>query len=67
MAGAARQPDVEAQPVRVALELDTASSPISGRLLNVAGVSHDFHGWLGLMAAVDAERARANLEKGEEP
>lgn len=44
--------------VRVQLELETGSDPISGRLLDGSNGRHPFAGWLELMAAVDAALAR---------
>jgi hypothetical protein len=51
------------QRVQVRLELDASSEPISGSLHDGRGETHDFRGWLQLMAEVD----RARLAAAENP
>jgi hypothetical protein len=60
-----RQETVDGR-VEILLEVDPASDPIKGLLRDRRGDTHDFHGWLQLMAAVDTartiepERSRSN-------
>jgi hypothetical protein len=56
-------PMAAARRVEIRLELDPASDPISGELTDGHGETHDFQGWLQLMAEVD----RARLVADEEP
>ncbi|MFL5845882.1 MAG: hypothetical protein ACJ762_14435 [Solirubrobacteraceae bacterium] len=45
-------PDID--PIHLALELSAWPDPISGHLSDSHGRARDFHGWLGLAAALEA-------------
>ena len=40
-------------PMQVTLELQRGSDPLSGRVVDEAGRSHDFVGWIGLASALE--------------
>jgi hypothetical protein len=44
------------EPRKLALEVRFDAQPIEGRVYEDEGVDRRFHGWLGLMAAIDAAR-----------
>jgi hypothetical protein len=52
-------------PALVRLEIEIAANPIVGTLRDANGTPHRFTGRLGVLAALDAARLRAQL--GEQP
>ena len=45
------------EPRKLALEVRFDAQPIEGRVYEDDGLDRHFHGWLGLMAAIEAARA----------
>jgi hypothetical protein len=47
------------QAITVTLRLETAGDSLTGSASDAAGAQKDFSGWLGLISAVEALRAKA--------
>jgi hypothetical protein len=52
------------QSLRIEVEIDVETSPVSGRCGQEGGSSRPFTGWTELFAALDAAVADARLEVG---
>ena len=59
------------EPTRLALEVRFDTEPIEGRVYGGGGergeATHEFSGWLGLMAAIEAVRGEASANGREIP
>lgn len=52
------------QSLRIAVEIDIETSPVSGRCCQEPGPPRSFTGWTELFATLDAAVADARLEAG---
>ena len=59
------------ETVVIRLELHPAEGSVSGRASDASGVAHEFVGWMGLVAAIDAlvpgSSPPLETSDGEEP
>ena len=58
------RPMASGQSLRIEVEVDIETSPVSGRCGQEGGSSRLFTGWTELFAALDAAVADARLEAG---